>query len=190
MAEDSENSSATQAPTQIEESNEPEITGLEPVERPAYDGPEAISWTASEFIAHEKSAGWYLAVISVAALISAVVYLITRDYVSVAVVIAAGLILAYYGSHKPRELNYKLDRGGLIIGQKIYHYDHFRSFSLIQEGAFTSITFMPLKRFAPPISIYYAPEDEARITALLSTHLPVEQHKRDAVDKLMHRIRF
>lgn len=190
MAEDSENQTFTDAPTQQVEANEEEIQGLEPVERPEYNGPEAISWTASEFIAHEKSAGWYFTVLMVAVLISAGVYLITKDFVSVAVVIVAGLVLAYFGSHKPRELEYKLDRGGLIISQKNYHYDHFRSFALVNEGAFTSIIFMPLKRFAPPISIYYAPEDEERIVALLSSHLPVEEHNRDVVDRLMHRIRF
>jgi hypothetical protein len=49
---------------------------------------------------------------------------------------------------------------------------------------------MPLKRFATLTTVYYAPEDEDKIVNLLSKHLPLEEHKLDAVDHLMQRIRF
>jgi hypothetical protein len=148
-----------------------------------------ITWTASEFVAHDKSAGWYLSLALVAALASAVVYLISRDIISVGVVLAAGALLGVYGSHKPRQLEYRLSEQGIAIGEKTYSYDEFRSFAVVPEGAFSSITFMPLKRFSPPISIFYAPEDEDRIIALLSDRLPFEEHS-DAVDNLMRKIRF
>jgi hypothetical protein len=126
--------------------------------------PDSITWTASEFIAHEKSAGWYTMLALATAIIAGIVYLITRDYISVGVVVVAGIILGAYAAHEPRQLEY--------------------------EGAFSSITFMPLKRFSPPISIYYAPEDEDRIVTLLSDKLPIEQRRLDAVDNLMRKIRF
>jgi hypothetical protein len=58
------------------------------------------------------------------------------------------------------------------------------------EGAFSSIVLVPLKRFSPLTSIYYAPQDEERITAMLAAHLPYEERKHDPIDKLMQRIRF
>lgn len=148
-----------------------------------------IAWTASEFVAHDKSAGWYATLMFCAALIGAIVYFISRDYISVGVVVVAALLLAVYGSHKPRQLDYRLDGSGITIGQKAYTYDQFRSFAVVPEGAFNSIVFMPLRRFSPPISIYYDPKDEDRILALLSDRLPFEEH-RDAIDSLMRRIRF
>lgn len=123
-------------------------------------------------------------------IVSAVVYLITRDLISVAVVVVAGLLLGTYGARQPRQLQYVIDQQGVVIGPKAYHYGEFRSFSVIPEGAFSSITFMPLKRFAPPISIYYAPEDEEKIVNLLSDKLPIEERRLDAVDNLMRKIRF
>jgi hypothetical protein len=39
---------------------------------------------------------------------------------------------------------------------------------VVPEGAFNSIVFMPLKRFAVPLSIYYDPKDEDKIIAVLS----------------------
>jgi len=157
---------------------------------PADDEPESISWTASEFVAHDKSAGWYLMLMIGALIISAGIYFITKDFISVAVVVVAAILLAIFGSHKPRQLDYRLDKKGVTISQKYFPYDHFRTFSLVPEGAFTSIVFMPLKRFAAPISIYYAPKDEEKIVDLLSKRLPFEERRRDAIESLMHRIRF
>jgi hypothetical protein len=152
--------------------------------------PDSITWTASEFIAHEKSPGWYLMLAAATLIIAVLIYLITRDYISVGVVVVAGLLLGTYGARQPRQLQYTIDRHGVTIGPKAYNYNEFRSFAVIQEGAFSSITFMPLKRFSPPISIYYAPEDEEKIVALLSDKLPFEQRRLDAVDNLMRKIRF
>lgn len=151
---------------------------------------QSVTWTASEFVHHHKSAGWFMALAGSAAFIAALVYLITRDAVSVGVVIVAAILLGIYGTHEPKQLEYSLDNGGLQIGQKHRDYNEFKSFSIVPEGAFSSIVFMPLKRFAAPTTIYYAPEDEERIVAVLSGHLPFEEPRNDAVDNLMRRIRF
>ncbi|HVX57964.1 MAG TPA: hypothetical protein VHA37_09660 [Candidatus Saccharimonadales bacterium] len=154
------------------------------------DDPDAITWTASEFIAHAKSFGWYAALAAAALAFAAVVFLISRDFISVGVVIVAALLLGIYAGHQPQQVQYRLDGGGLTIGKRRLGYDQFRSFSVVPEGAFSSIVFMPLKRFAVPTTIYYAPEDEERIVDLLSNILPVDQRGHDAVDRLMHRIRY
>lgn len=149
-----------------------------------------ISWTASEFVAHDKTAGWYALLLFGAALFSAIVYLVTKDVVSSGVVLAAAVILAVFAAHKPQEQQFMLDEQGITIGQKRYDYDDYKSFAVASEGAFSSLVFMPLKRFAIPLTIYYAPEDEERIINLLSERLPLEEHRLDAIDNLMRRMRF
>lgn len=174
------------------EAEQPDIQAEqeEPVQAAEPDSPDTITWTASEFIAHDKSSGWYLMLMLAAAGVSVLVFFITRDIISVVVVAVAAIVLAMYGSHKPRQLEYKINPQGITIGPKNYPFDHYRSFSVIPEGAFSSIVFMPLKRFSPPLSIYYDPDDEQSILDLLNKSLPFEERKRDAVDSLMHKIRF
>jgi hypothetical protein len=160
-------------------------------ESPAQDQqPASIEWTASEFIAHSKSANWYFALAGVALLVAASIYLITKDFISVAVVLVGALLLGVYGAREPRQLQYRLDGQGLSIGNKYYSYHDFRSFALIPEGVFTSITLMPLKRFSPPLSIYYAPGDEEKIMAILGRELPLEPQRRDVIESFMRKIRF
>lgn len=151
---------------------------------------QSVTWTASEFVAHEKSADWYVLLILGTLLLAALVFFLTKDFISVGVVVVAGLLLAVYGAHQPRQLEYLVDNRGIGIGQKHFTYDEFKSFSVAPEGALSSLVFMPLKRFAVPTTIYYAPDDEERILSILSDHLPLEEHRADAVDSLMRRIRF
>lgn len=161
----------------------------EPAGEDNQDG-ESVTWTASEFVAHDKSAGWYVMLILCSIVVAAIIFLLTRDLVSSGVVIIAGLLLAIYGSHKPRQVQFVVDRRGVGVGQRRHGYDEFRSFSVVSEGAFSGLVLMPLKRFALPLTMYYAPADEDRILGLLSDQLPLEEHRPDAIDRLLRRIRF
>jgi hypothetical protein len=151
---------------------------------------EVIEWTASEYIAHQKTLGWYAVLGLASAALAGIIWLITRDTISAVVVLVAAIILGAYGARQPRQLQYRLDGRGLTIGEKHYSYAQFRSFAFYQEGAFSSISFMPLKRFAPLTTIYYAPEDERRIVEMLIDRLPMEEGRRDLIDQFMSRIRF
>ena len=151
---------------------------------------DAISWTASEFVAHEKTTGWYLALAGIAVALAALIFLIARDIISIIVVLVAATAFGVLGGRKPQQKHYSLNASGLTIGQRHYGYHEFRSFSVVPEGAFSSIVFMPLKRFAPLTTIYYAPEDEDKIIDTISVNLPFEERKSDPIDNLMTRIRF
>ena len=156
-----------------------------------YQASEDISWTASEYIAYEKSASWYIILTVVAVVLSVLLYFLTsRSIISAIVPIVGAMMFAIYGRRPPQELDYQVANGVLFVGPKDFPLDSFRSFSVVSEGAFSSILFMPLKRFAPPLSIYYSPEDQDAIVEYLSSFLPIEDHRQDMIERLMHRIRF
>jgi len=149
-----------------------------------------ITWTASEFIAHDKSGGWYAILTLGSIVLAALLWFLTKDWVTPAVVLFAAFIFGVYAKRKPRELVYTLDDHGLIIGDKHYPYDQFRSFAVVPEGGVAGIVFMPLKRFGAPLTIYYDPADENKIVDLLAIVLPLEHRTQDPIDRLMWRIRF
>jgi len=152
--------------------------------------PQEVQWTASEFVAHNKNASWYGLLALGAVLLAAIIYFITHDTISAGIIVLVALLLGISAARKPRVLHYQVNGGGLAIGEKFYPYAEFKSFSVMQEGAFSSIMFLPLKRFMPPISIYYDPKDEERIVDVLSFYLPMEARAHDLVDSLIKRIRF
>lgn len=180
----------TQTPVAPENATTMPIEGFPTVSPQNLDQSGAIRWTASEFIAHDKTPKWYASLFGVAIVVAALIWLLTHDVISSAVVIVAVGMLASYASRSPRELPYAVDDRAITIGEKQYDYSLFRSFSLIDDGAFSSIEFMPLKRFSPPTTIYYDPKDEDAIAGAIAQHLPFEHRQRDAIDLLIHKIRF
>lgn len=194
--------SMQESPTQGLFKPEAEPLPQQPSYAPAYDSaPEPadismqhsgseVSWTASEFVVHEKSPMWYLAMIGGAALLSIIVYVITRDWFSTLVVIIAAAIFGVAAGRKPRQMQYAVDDHGVSIGRRFYPYGDFRSFSIAEDGPLRSVNFMPLKRFMPALSIYYDPADEQRIGEVLTAHLPMHEHKHDMTERLMRRMRF
>lgn len=160
-----------------------------------YEAPQApamqeVRWTASEYLAHEKSPMWYISILFGGAVLATLVYFLTKDWVSVSLIALITIIFTVAAGRKPNSLEYALTDHGLEIGKKIYSYSEFRSFALVNEGAFTSVTLMPMKRFMPSIDIFYDPEDEEKVVDVLANVLPMEQHKRDFVDTLIRRLRF
>jgi hypothetical protein len=154
------------------------------------DVPEGLTWTASEFIAHDKSAGWHMGLIAASVVAAIILWFITRDVVTSIVVIVAGSVLSLYGARRPGELQYQLDNQGIGIGPKHFSFSEFRAFSVVPEGAFASIALLPTKRFSPMMTLYFAPEDGDKIIEILGDHLPEQPMKVDAIDSLMRKIRF
>lgn len=151
---------------------------------------DPISWTASEFIAHSKGFSWYLLLAVIALVIAGGILLITGDKITSGMVVIVAILFGIMGARQPRELQYQVDENGVKVGEKFYDYDNFKSFSVIPEEGVETIWFMPMKRFMPGLTIYFAPEDADRIADVLSEFLPFENKTQDPIDRLMHRLRF
>jgi hypothetical protein len=151
---------------------------------------EDISWSASEFIHHDKSMSWYGVAVLVIIISTVGGYLLMKDVITPIAIITLGAIMLVVGSRKPKTFNYRVSMKGLLIGEKEYSYDEFQSFSIIEEGPIESIMLIPQKRWAPALNIYFAPDDGQKIFDTLSAFLPFEQREKDMVDKFLHKIRF
>lgn len=154
------------------------------------NGAAELSWTSSEFVAHHKPTSWYVTLGIVASIGALLVYIISKDFVAAGVILMSAGLFGYAASQTPRELEYALSSSGIAVGPKFYPYSKFRSFSVSDDTNFTSLDFMPLKRFDMPLTVYYDQQYETDILEQLTQHIPMDQHKHAMIDSLMHRIRF
>jgi len=149
-----------------------------------------IEWTASEYIAHEKSSLWYVSLVVGSVLVTAIIYLITREVLTAVAIIVVALSAGFFASRPPESKKYYLDHDGLKVDDKSYDLGNFKSFSIVEEGAINSIWLKPLGRFAPFLIIYFDPKDEEKIATMLNYYLPHEQRELDFIDRTMRRLRF
>lgn len=152
--------------------------------------PDDVSWTAAEFIEHQKSVGWYGLLVLMAIIISGLDFLLTHDFISTGVVLFGVALLGAYANHKPRVQEYRLSLDGLHIGAKVYGFQDFKDFSVADEGTLASINFTPLRRFQLPLTIYVEPSIEGPVLDYLVNFLPFERRQADSVDSMLRRIKF
>ena len=150
----------------------------------------SVTWTASEFIEHHHSAGWYMLLILTTVAVASGVYFLTKEYFAAGTIGVVGLIVAIFASRKPQKVAYELSASGLRVGQKMYAFGLFKSYSVVKEGGFSTLNLLPLKRFMPPVSAHFASEDEERIVGTISDYLPYEEHKTDGIDRLSRKLKL
>lgn len=151
---------------------------------------DTISWTAAEYVQRDKSPAWYMKVSGVALLAGALTYLITREILSTVVVMIVGIALLIFAGRKPKERNYSVGHDGIIVGDRQFGYENFKSFSLFSEDAMEYISLMPTKRFMPPVALYFTPAEADKIVEVLADYLPFEERDHDFIDRLVHKVRL
>ncbi len=151
---------------------------------------KTIQWTASEYIAHDKTPTWFAAIAAGAAVVASIIYFVTGELLASITIIIVTFVAMYYSARKPETRHYDLSGSTLKIDGKSYPINEFRSFSVVREGAIESIWLDTLSKLSPTIRIYFAPEDAEAITGALSQVLPYQQKELDAVEKVSRRIRF
>lgn len=149
-----------------------------------------IEWTASEYISHEKSAGWHGMLFAAAGVLITVVFIVSRDILSTIVIALSAVAMSVYAKKKPEQKSYLLDSQGITIDGTLYPFANFKSFSIVEEGSINSVWLKPLQRLVPTTVIYFPPDQEEKIEDLLSYYLPFEQKSMDAIDRMTRRIRF
>ena len=158
--------------------------------QPATTRPAEFSWTASEYVAHDKNAVWYLLFGIVALSVTAFIYIVLNDLLAA---ITVGVVAASFGflaARPPHTRNYALSAGTLHVGDKTYPLDEFKSYSIVEESMVVSIWLKPLARFAPFVVLYYEPKDEQKIVQQLGASLPNEPRELDFLDRMIQRLRF
>lgn len=150
----------------------------------------AYTWEAAEYVAHHKTPQWFMAFAGASAALILVIFLITKDIFALVVTTLGAVAVGYYAGKVPRTQQFKIDDDGFEVGAKYYAFRQFKSYSVIQEGEITCVQFLPLKRFAPYTAIYFGPQDEPLVLALIERVLPYVESVGDPIDRLMRRVRF
>jgi hypothetical protein len=150
---------------------------------------QSYRWQASEFIHHDKSTGWYIALM-LATIALCIVFAILGQWLSVGVIVIMALAVVVYSRKEPRVLNYQLDGSGVTIESKSLPYAQFSSFSIHPDLSWQSIDLEPAKRFVPRLTLICENDDIAAIEAILASHMPRIERDHDIIERLSRYLKF
>lgn len=167
-------------------------TAISPENPPVEQSDEPdIDWVAPEFIQHDKSSAWYIGLLAITLALAASLYFILGGDIFAPVIVGIlGLAFGIAASRKPRNLAYAIKGEDLLVENRHFKLDNFKSFTIVHENNTASLLLMPIKRFSTPLSLYVPGEKLDQVAQSVSTFLPVEEHQPGYVDKLLSRIRF
>ena len=150
-----------------------------------------ITWSAQEYVHIEKGVGWFFLFALVVLVLVAIDIFFLKSWTFSALVVVMAVAIIIYIRRPPRTLTYALSPvQGLYVGERLYLFDDFRAFGLIEDGGSHSIMLIPRKRFSPGVSVFFPEEAGERIVDILGQRLPVEELKLDIVDILIRKLRL
>lgn len=155
------------------------------------DSSEPVHWASNEYINNEKNNTWFIIfAVVVLAFIALDIFLI-KSYTFSILVIVMAIAIIVMSRRPPRQVDYTLSgRQGLYIGEKLYHFNEFKAFSVIEDRGQYSIMLIPIKRLSPGL-IFYFPNDVAEeIVDIFGARLPMENRKLDFIDILVQKLRL
>jgi hypothetical protein len=173
---------------QHEDSEEATPAAQEPVDVPTE---KPVTWTAQEYVHLDKSPLWFILFAVVVLVLVAVDVFFLQSWTFSALVIVMAVAVIIYARRPPRTLTYGLSAGhGLYVGERLYHFDDFKAFGVIQDGDHHSIMLIPTKRFSPGVSVYFPEEVGEQIVDILGQRLPMENLKLDVIDIVVRKLRL
>jgi len=191
---------ATEAETMVLEPEGPEGAGSdepdmavpetdEVLENSSAEPEMAFSWQASEYVHHHKTASWYgvlFAIVAACVGLAALLHL----WLEIGVFLAAAWAVIIYARKPPRTLSYELSDQGVHIDGKLHSFHDFRSFSVLPDEDWHSISLEPARRFSPRTILLFNSDDFEEIVGHLELHLPREERELDLIERLTRYIRF
>ena len=107
-----------------------------------------------------------------------------------ALIIVSVIALILYSVRPPRKIQYVLSEKGLTEGEKMYAFEEYKAFGVLQDDVHFAIILMPKKRFAPAVTVYFPENKGEEIVNVFGHRLPMEEVKLDMIDKIVKKLRF
>lgn len=143
-----------------------------------------LAWQGPEYETSEKSAKWYT--ITGLVLAAIVLYaILTNSPVMAIVFVLIGVVGYLYVNTPPSVLDFGIVYTGIVVGNKLHHFDDIDSFWIFYEPPHTRVISFQMKgRFLPYIHVPLHQLDPVDVRASLLEFIPERRQEQDAIDTL------
>lgn len=151
---------------------------------------QGLSWSSPEFNFVERTAGWYLASMCVAAVL-AIVALFQKNFLFFLLVIVSEIALLLVARQKPRLYGYRLTEEGILVNETmVYLFSALRGFAMVDDGVsgYVELVILPSKRFSQFSKILVPRPLMQSVFSELSSRLKVLQYEEHFLEMILKRI--
>ncbi len=151
---------------------------------------DPISWTAKEFIHREKSGLWFGLFGIAIVLLGLLSFFVMHSWTFIVLLVVIAVVVVVFSRRPPHDLKYDLDGEGLRIDDKLYQYNSFKAFGVVNDDGNYSIVLIPTQRLQPSMTVYFPEDRGEEIVDVLGSILPMKDIKLDPIDKMVRMLRL
>ncbi len=150
-----------------------------------------VEWEAPEYYSANKNSTWYITFsIVVIVLLAFSIFFMQSITFSLLIAIMAISLVVYTKRPSP-VIQYVLSvKQGLYIGDKLHNLQDYKAFTVYANGPHKSFSLLPIKRFAPGVSVYFPAEKGEEIVDILAKRLPMEEPTTDILENITNKLKF
>lgn len=152
---------------------------------------KTISWQAPEYKHYEKTAGWYVTLISIVILIDGFFIFIENDYfAAITILLLAGLVI-FFAKQTPGEVEIELGTKSVRFGDLHFPYKQIRHFWVVHNHRHKAVNLVTTTYINNIIVLELADQDPDIVREFLLQHLPEHETTQETfVQKVMHWFKF
>lgn len=150
---------------------------------------ESLKWSAPEYHHYKRSTDWFWAVGIITICISILAFVFNNALFGVLILLSAG-ILIFYTLRIPEEIQYEINRRGIMVGKELHPYLTIESFWIETRNNDPKIIFKSKKAIMPYIIIPIHNDDVDEMTAVLREFLEEKELAEPASHKVMEYLGF
>ncbi len=147
-----------------------------------------LRWQGTEYVHSGRSAKWYIIFGIVTVLAVAVAILLLKSITFAILIPVMVVALLVYVRRAPDVLQYTLSRKGIHVNDKLFTFDQFKSFGVMEHNGAHSAVLTPRKRFQIGQTLYFPEEVGEQLVDMLAERLPMKDVAPDAIDKLLAKL--
>lgn len=171
-------------PSQAEDSNSSQVSPFPDPTEPL------LIWQEREVNDTTRPRGWYVIFGVVVVVLFAISIFLFKSYTFALLIPVMAVALIVSLQRPAALLNYSASHAEVVVGQRTYSYDTFRSFSVTAKPTQNWITLIPRKRFAMPIVMYFPEDVGEQLVDLIASHLPMSERRPDLLERLIIYLRL
>lgn len=147
-----------------------------------------FSWSAPEYIQHQKTARWY-AIASAIALVFTIGAVLTANWtMAVAIVVFAAVYEFTQRFHPPKIIDIHISELGIHVGHMFYPFSSMQAFWIMIKPGLKTLNIRVHRQFYSDVVIQLMDQDAAKIRSYLMGQIPEWEGKDERLQDLILRL--
>jgi len=150
---------------------------------------DSLKWQAPEYHHYERSADWFWAVGIITVCITVLAFIFNNALLGILILLSVG-ILIFYAVRAPQDVEYEINRKGVVVGHTLHPYLTIESFWVETRTIEPKIILKSKKALQPYIIIPVHNDSVDEVSTVLHQFLEEKELAEPASHKVMEYLGF